>query len=75
MDIYQAVGDPSRPAGGGIYKGSVDVDSSGSWSIDLASLPGMTGAARSDVSFVTYCPYSGSSEMSPRPILFLPLVI
>jgi hypothetical protein len=74
VDIYRAVQDPSQPFGGGIYKGSVNVDSLGSWSVDLSTLPGMSGVTRSGVSLISYCPYSGSSEMSPQPLLFLPLV-
>ena len=75
VDIYQAIGDPSTPAGGGIYKGSVNANLYGDWNVDLSTLPGMSGATIYDISLVTYSLYSGSSEMRPRPILYLPVII
>jgi hypothetical protein len=74
VDIYQAVGNPSQHGGGGFYKGNVTVNQYGNWYVDLSTLPGMTGKTSADVSFTTYCPYSGSSEMSPRPVLYLPAI-
>jgi len=73
VDIYQAIGDPAR-GGGGIYKGSVVASLGGDWYVDLSTLPEMVGATVKDVSFATYGPVSGSSEMSPRPFMYLPIV-
>ena len=73
VDIYQGIGNPAN-GGGGIYKGSVAAALDGAWYVDLSTLPGMAGATVKDVSFATYGPVSGSSEMSPRPMLYLPVV-
>ncbi len=73
VDIYQGIANPAK-GGGGIYKGSLSANLDGTWYVDLSTLPGMSGATVRDVSFATYGPVSGSSEMSPRPFLYLPMI-
>jgi len=53
IDIYRAIGDPSKPGGGGIYVGYVMADQYGDWQTDdLTAFPGMSGATINDVSFM-----------------------
>jgi hypothetical protein len=62
--IYQAIGDPATPGGGGTFVTTALANSSGQWS---ASLP--NGLTHLDVSFMAYNPsLHDSSEMSPRPL-------
>jgi len=69
VDIYRALGDPAAPFGGGMYLQNVNADANGQWS---ATLP--AGLTSADVTLVATDPYGNSSEMSPRPVLLLPLI-
>jgi hypothetical protein len=65
--IFRAIGDPSRPGGGGKYLQDVFASGSGVW---VATLP--TGMNRDDVA-LTAAAEDGSydgSEMSPRDSIF-----
>jgi len=68
--IYKAIGNPAALGGGGLFQTNVWANSSGQWS---ASLP--NGLTRLDVTFTTFDAGGNSSEMSPRPQTFLPLII
>ena len=67
--IYKAIGNPATPGGGGIYVTNVVADSNSTWN---ATLP--NGLTVADVSFTAVGAGHNSSEMSPRPVLFLPLI-
>ena len=62
--IFKAIGDPSRPGGGGKFVTNVFASSSGAW---VATLP--TGMTRDDVA-LTAGSSGGTSEMSPRDVIF-----
>jgi hypothetical protein len=66
--VYQAVGNPAAP-GGGDYLSFTLASASGNWSY---SLPG--SLTRVDVTLQARDLAFNTSEFSPRPILFLPLV-
>lgn len=66
--LLAAIGDPSRPWGGGRSPLKLEADDSGEWSVDLASLM----LNRLDVSFYAVDPQGNTSEMSPRPVVYLP---
>ena len=71
VSIFHAIGDPSRPGGGGTYLNTVLPNPLGIWS---ATLP--AGMTVEDVSFTTSSYISlqpstyDSSEMSPRDYIF-----
>ena len=67
--IYRAVGNPARPRGGGIFQTNTSANLSGQWGVTLPVT--MTAA---DVTLTAFNGAGDSSEMSPRPQLFLPLV-
>jgi hypothetical protein len=68
--IYRAIGNPAAPGGGGLIIGSTVANGSGNWS---ATLP--AGVGRNDVTLQTFNASTGNtSEMSPRPVLYLPLI-
>lgn len=70
VHIYEAVGDPSAPGGGGVFLHSVATDGSGNWS---ATLP--DGLTRFDVTVLAVDASLNSSEMAPRPRIVLPIVL
>ncbi|HZY44024.1 MAG TPA: right-handed parallel beta-helix repeat-containing protein, partial [Anaerolineae bacterium] len=67
--IYKAVGNPAAPGGGGLFRTNVLANSSGEWSVNLPN-----SLTRLDVTFTTFDGGGNSSEMSPRPQMFLPLI-
>jgi hypothetical protein len=67
--VYRAIGNPAGPGGGGMIITNVFANSSGQWSTNLPA-----GLTRADVSFTAADAAGNSSEMSPRPQLFLPLL-
>ncbi len=67
--IFKAIGNPAAPGGGGILQTNTWANSSGQWSVNLPS-----GLTRLDVTFTTFDAGGNSSEMSPRPQVFLPLI-
>jgi len=65
--IYYAYGNPSQPRGGGGLIGSTLAAANGVWTYNL------TGGRRGSDVTVMACNTSGScSEMSPRPITYIP---
>ncbi|MBM3131253.1 MAG: right-handed parallel beta-helix repeat-containing protein [Chloroflexi bacterium] len=68
--IYRAIGNPAAPGGGGRYLQSTTANGSGNWS---ATLP--AGMGRNDVTAQARDSAFNTSEMSPRPILYLPLIL
>ena len=60
--IYEAVGDPSAPGGGGVLIDSVATDAGSDWS---ATLP--AGLTRFDVTVMAVDTSLNTSEMAPRP--------
>jgi hypothetical protein len=72
--IYQAIGNPGAPGGGGINITNINANGSGNWSVALPF-----SLTRADVSLVACespCGFSANtSEMSPRLRVFLPLVL
>ena len=75
VNIYRAMDNPAAARGGGTYLGYVNANASGVWSVDLSTLSGGTGLTRSDIALLTWDATFGSSEMSPRPVIYLPAVI
>ena len=76
---YLAFGNPAAPFGGGeefVPELSVVADAAGRWTLTLPS-----GYGRTDVTLVAYngpCTTASrcdTSEMSPRPVLWLPLMV
>jgi Right handed beta helix region len=67
--IYKAIGNPAAAGGGGMFQTNVSANSSGQWSANLSN-----SLTRLDVTFTTFDAGGNSSEMSPRPQTFLPLV-
>jgi hypothetical protein len=72
--IYQTIGNPGAPGGGGINITHTLANGSGNWSAAL-----LFGLTRADVSLVACespCGFSANtSEMSPRAQIFLPLAL
>jgi hypothetical protein len=72
--IYDAIGNPAAAGGGGDYLASVTANGAGQWH---ATLPG--SRTRNSITLNACqlpCFFSGnSSELSPRPISYLPLAI
>lgn len=69
VHIYEAVGDPAAPGGGGVLVETVPADSGGNWN---ATLP--DGLTRLDVTTMAVDFSLNSSEMAPRPQVFMPLI-
>lgn len=67
--IYKAIGNPAAPGGGGIFQTNVAANASGQWSVNLPN-----GLTRVDVTFTAADSGGNASEMSPRPVLYLPLI-
>jgi parallel beta-helix repeat protein len=67
--LYWASGDPARPGGGGTYFQSAQANASGIWAATLAS--GLTPAS---LSMQACSLSSNTSELSPRPVVYVPLV-
>ena len=67
--IYKAIGNPAAPGGGGIFQTNVWANASGQWSVNLPN-----GLTRFDVTFTAFDSGGNTSEMSPRPVLYLPLI-
>ncbi len=65
---YRALGNPAQPGGGGAFLDNTFANSSGQWSFALPA-----GVTAADVSLTAFNAAGDSSEMSPRPQLFLPL--
>jgi len=65
---YRALGDPAQPGGGGVILQNTFANSSGQWSFNLPA-----GVTAADVSLTDFNAAGDSSEMSPRPQIFLPL--
>ena len=64
--VYEVLGDPTQPGGGGIFRGAALADASGNWSIDLDTL----GLAHKPVAFIAHSGTPGfftgtSSPLSP----------
>ena len=70
VHIYEAVGDPSAPGGGGVLIDSVVTDGGGNWSATLPS-----DLTRLDVTVVAVDLALNSSEMAPLPHVFVPLIL
>lgn len=72
--VYQAIGNPAAPGGGGIYLDEVTANASG---VFTATLPaGYTRLSVSLVACAAPCFFIGNtSEFSPRPQTFLPAVL
>jgi len=71
VGIYRAVGNPAAPGGGGLIIQYANANGAGNWS---AILP--AGVGRNDVTLQTYqTSTKDASEMSPRPVVYLPLVL
>ncbi|MFW6063862.1 MAG: right-handed parallel beta-helix repeat-containing protein [Chloroflexota bacterium] len=68
--IYEAVGAPSRPSGGGILLDTVATDGDGNWSY---TLPG--DLTRFDVTMMALDTALNTSEMAPTPRILLPLLV
>jgi hypothetical protein len=69
--LYEAIGDPSAPGGGGDYIVFVTADGSGQWNATLPS-----GQTEATVTLVARDVNFNTSEFSPRPLIVrLPLVI
>ena len=74
VDIYEAVGNPALPGGGGIYVSSVEADEEGTWN-DNFTLQ-VFGLSPEDVTLATVDTDGNTSEMRPRgPQAFLPAVL
>ena len=70
VDLYRAVGDPARPGGGGRRYQYVVANASGVWT---ATLPG--GLTRASITMLAQDAGYNTSEMSPRPVAYLPVVL
>ncbi len=70
VHIYDAVGDPAAPGGGGVWVDSVATDGDGNWS---ATLP--AGMTRLDVTVMAVDLALNSSEMAPLPHVFVPVIL
>ena len=77
--IYAARGNPAAAGGGGVLIDSATANSAGQWSVTVSSstvTPLVTALAPASFSAHVYDPYPrGTFELSPRPQVFLPLVI
>ena len=73
VDIYRAYGNPALNYSGGDYVISVLADAFGYWYVDLSTSLYPTLTVR-DIALVSREQTGNTSEMSPRPILFLPMV-
>jgi parallel beta-helix repeat protein len=69
VHLYRAAGNPGRSQGGGAFLLAVTADGAGVWS---AAVPAEVNPAT--VTLVAVDAAGNSSEMSPRPVLFVPLV-
>jgi Right handed beta helix region len=67
--VYQAIGNPAAAGGGGDYLQAAFADGTGHWSTTLTG-----GMTRLSVTLQAYDNASNTSEFSPRPIVYLPLV-
>jgi parallel beta-helix repeat protein len=72
VQIYRAIGNPAGAFGGGKYLTSTLANASGNWSFPLPD--GLTAASLTMIAVDTTSPSSNTSEFSPRPLLFLPLL-
>lgn len=70
IHIYEAVGDPATPGGGGVHVDTVPTDGASYWS---TTLPG--SLTRLDVTVMALDASLNSSEMAPLPHVFLPLIM
>ena len=71
VQIYHAIGNPAAAFGGGKYLTSSLANASGSWSFALSD--GETGSSLTMIAVDTASP-GNTSEFSPRPLLFLPVL-
>ena len=69
--LYQAAGNPAANGGGGVYIGWTDANGSGVWTFTMP-----VEVSASQVTMIAWKGggVTGSSEMSPRPVIFLPIV-
>jgi len=68
--IYRAIGNPAQPHGGGVFLSiNTFANGSGQWG---ATLP--AGVTAADITLTAFNAAGDSSEMSPRPQMFLPLI-
>lgn len=73
--LYRAIGNPAAAGGGGNLLGMVLTDASGNATVDLATLgSGYPNLRAGDVTLTAYQNSDGTSEMSPRPQVYLPLL-
>jgi len=70
VHLYWASGDPARPGGGGQRSTGPTANASGVWTATLDS--DVTPAA---ISLQAIAPTGDASELSPRPVVYLPLVL
>jgi CSLREA domain-containing protein len=68
--IYQAFSNPAAAGGGGQYPTSVTANASGAWNATLTG-----GRTAASVTLRARDASNNTSEMSPRPQIFLPLVL
>ena len=68
--IYRAIGNPAAPGGGGVYIKYTTADAAGNWSTTLPA-----GMGRNDVTLQAQDAAGNTSELSPRPVVYLPLVL
>ena len=64
IGIYEVTKDPTSPGGGGIYRGSVLIGASGTWSIDLAAY----NLQNRPVAFVAYLGAPSGFSLSSSPL-------
>ena len=72
--FFVARGNPAAPGGGGTYVGGTPADGPGNWSKDLDTLTGGTSLTRASITMVACDSSNNCSEMSPRPVVYLPLL-
>ncbi len=70
VQIFRAIGNPAAPGGGGVYIQSAIANAAGDWG---ATLP--PGMGRNDVTVQAQDSAENTSELSPRPVVYLPLIL
>jgi parallel beta-helix repeat protein len=74
--VYKATGDPARPGGGGILNGALTTtaDATGVWKLVLPAGLTRTGITLQACAAPCWIK-ANTSELSPRPMLHLPLIL